>query len=81
MESPPTLSYSNRAATIDRTKRFDIDSIYYKDDPTKPKKKIDEFMFPMQILQDFRKSIREASKSKEKKKKKIKRPASIYDEE
>lgn len=40
-ESPLTLAHSRNAITIDRSKRFDIDSIYYRDDPTKPKKKVD----------------------------------------
>lgn len=55
---------------MDKSKRFEYNSIYYKDDPCKPKKKVDEFMFPHDLLDNFRKCIKEASKSKSRERKK-----------
>ncbi len=75
-----TIGYVSKGATIDKCKRFEFASIYYKDDPTKPKKKVDEFMVPEQILYNFRKNIRDASKSKSKEKR-HKRKCSSQDEE
>lgn len=43
---------------MDRAKRFEYNSIYYRDDPCRPKKKVDEFMFPHDLLARFRKGIR-----------------------
>ena len=62
VESPCTLPYVSRHASIEKTKRFHYNSIYYKDDPFQPARKIDEFQKPDLLLLEFRRQIREASR-------------------
>jgi hypothetical protein len=40
-DSPCTLSYIQKAQAFEKSKRFEYNSIYYKDDPFKPAKPID----------------------------------------
>ena len=61
-----TISFPRQVFSLERSRRFEYNSIYYKDDPFKQKKKVDEFMFPRDLLNNFRNSIREASKSQSK---------------
>ena len=45
-ESPCSLPYVSKQLPIEKAKRFHYNSIYYKDDPFKPARKIDEFQKP-----------------------------------
>ena len=41
VDSPCSLSFSNNLPYLDKSLRFQYGSIYYKDDPFKPAKKVD----------------------------------------
>ena len=57
-ESPCSLPFVSKKASIEKAKRFHYNSIYYKDDPFKPARKVDEFQKPDLILTEFRRQIR-----------------------
>lgn len=60
--SPCTIGYATQILPQQRIQRFSIVSIYQHDDPHKPKR-VDEIGEPYYILRDFRKQIRQASRS------------------
>jgi hypothetical protein len=50
LDSPCSLSFTNKLPFIERAGRFQHNSIYDHDDPFKPAKKIDEFQKPDLLL-------------------------------
>lgn len=53
-DSPCSMNFPNYVSTIERSRRFEFDSIYFRDDPCKPATDIDEFLMPDLILKRFR---------------------------
>ena len=51
-------------ASFEKSKRFEFNSIYYKDDPFKAKNEQTPLSRPEVILNEFRKKIKEASKNR-----------------
>lgn len=57
VESPCTIAFCSKLPPLEQSKRFHFNSIYYRDDPCKPSRKIDEFQKPDLLLSDFRRQI------------------------
>jgi hypothetical protein len=49
--------------SFEKSRRFEFNSIYHKDDPHKPKLEQSPFSRPEMMLDEFRKKIKEATKS------------------
>lgn len=56
------MNYISKLPCLDRAERFQLNSIYHRDDPQKPARVINEFHKPDILLLQFRRSIKEIDK-------------------
>lgn len=64
--SPCSLNYALQNPSMDKTPKFDIGSIYYRDEVNKPKRVFDDLQKPEQLLTQFRNQLKEVEYLKRK---------------